>query len=106
MAWRKGYNGELRAKKELEAEYPDCDVIKIAIAQIGADFMVICHGSLLLVVEVKETIHIHYYPSKKEKKQFERIKEFAKIHDCKAELWIYYTKGSGKVTIKEVRELT
>ncbi len=105
MAWRKGYSGEYKAKQELEAEYPDCDVIKIAIAQIGADFMVIYYGRLLLLVEVKETTHNHYYPNIKEKKQFTRIIEFALIHNCKAELWIYYKQGHGKLTIKEVKSL-
>ena len=103
MAWRKGYSGEYKAKQELIDTYGKDCVLKIAIAQIGADFMVIIHGQLTLIIEVKETIHSNYYPKLKEKEQFNRIKEFAKLNDCPAELWIYYKQGSGKETIKEVR---
>lgn len=100
---RSGYSGELRAKKELEHKYGDNCVLKIAIAQIGADFMVIKHGCLIMLVEVKETIRKKYYPKPKEKKQFERIRKFAILNKCPAELWIYYKKGYGIPTEKEIR---
>ena len=105
MAWRGGYGGEWKAKKELISIYGKESVIKIAIAQMGADFMVISKGRLVLLVEVKETIHNKYYPGSKEIRQIARIKEFAITNECKAELWIYYKRGSGQPTIKEVREL-
>ena len=101
MKTRKGYQGEYLAKKELIDKFGSDNVIKIAIAQIGADFMVIMGGKLVLLVEVKETIGKKYYPKKKEKEQFNRIYEFAKRNKCLAELWVYYRKGSGKPTIKE-----
>ena len=100
-----GYIGEYAAKKELQAIYGDDNVIKIAIAQIGADFMVIKNGRLILLVEVKETIKNKYYSSKREKEQFERIKTFALSNSCPAELWIYYRKGSGQKMEKEIRTI-
>src|SRR3990167_2301311 len=89
MSWRKGYSGEYRAKSELIERFGKECVLKIAISQIGADYMVIKEGILIMIVEVKET------------NQFERIKAFAEINDCLAELWIYYRKGIGKEIEKE-----
>ena len=102
---RQGYDGELRAKKELQYRYGKHTVIKIAIAQTGADFMVIEHGKLILLVEVKETIKDKYYPDKIQKRQLQRIKEFAEVNNCTAQLWIYYKKGYGKKTKKEIKSL-
>ena len=101
MSWRKGYSGEYRAKSELIERFGKECVLKIAIYQIGADYMVIKEGILIMIVEVKETNKSKYYPSAKEKQQFERIKAFAEINDCLAELWIYYRKGIGKEIEKE-----
>ena len=100
---RGGYAGEYAAKKMLGKMFGDENVLKIAIAQVGADFMVIVEGKLVLLVEVKETIKEKYYSSKREKEQFRRIKEFAEAQNCRAELWIYYRKGSGKPMDREVR---
>ena len=102
---RSGYIGEYAAKKDLEAMFGKECVLKIAIAQIGADFMVIKNGRLILLVEVKETIKNKYYSSKREKEQFERIKTFALSNSCPAELWIYYRKGSGQKMEKEIRTI-
>ncbi len=103
MTYRSGYVGEYKAKKELENIYGKDSVLKIAIAQIGADFMIIKNGRLILLVEVKETIKKKYYPSKKEKSQFERIKQFAMTNKTRAELWIYYRKGTGSPSQKEIK---
>tara|TARA_R110000787_G_scaffold98338_1_gene202318 strand:- start:394 stop:714 length:321 start_codon:yes stop_codon:yes gene_type:complete len=100
---RGGYYGEYKAKKELEDIYGKECVLKIAIAQIGADFMVIKEGKLILLVEVKETIKNKYYPREKERNQFARIAQFAQSNNSQAELWIYYRKGGGVPTEKEVR---
>lgn len=101
MGWRKGYAGEHKAKQELIERFGKECVLKIAISQIGADFMVIKDGMLLMLVEVKET-HSKYYPNR-DKEQLERIKEFAKINNCLAELWIYTRQGIGKEIKKEIK---
>lgn len=100
---RGGYSGEYKAKKELESIYGKECVLKIAIAQIGADFMVIKEGKLILLVEVKETIKNKYYPKPREKEQFQRIETFAKANKTRAELWIYYKKGKGTPMEKDVK---
>lgn len=106
MAWRKGYSGEYKAKQELSQLYGSSNVLKLAIAQIGADYMVFKQGRIVLLVEVKETNADKYYASKRELLQFVRIKAFAQEHKCDAQLWIYYRKGKGKEMEKEIRDLT
>jgi len=100
-----GYSGEYKAKKELEAIYGSSNVLKIAIAQVGADFMVFDEGRLILLVEVKTTTLNKWYAREKEKIQFNKIKSFALAHNCPAELWIYYKQGKGNPMIKEIRNL-
>jgi len=104
MAYRKGYKSELRAKKELQEIYGKSSVIKVAIG--GAeDFIIASCGELLKIIECKEVHHKKYYPTKKEKQQFERIKEFAELQSIPAELWIYRFYGRGKPIIKETKIL-
>lgn len=104
MAYRKGYTAELRCKKELQDIYGKSSVIKVAIG--GAeDFIIACCGELLRVIECKEVHKKKYYPTKKEKFQFERIKEFVKLQNIPAELWIYRFYGRGKPVIKEIKVL-
>ena len=98
-----GYWGEYKAKGELEAMFGKGNVLKIAIAQVGADFMVIVDGRLVLLVEVKTTIKNKYYSKPREKAQFERIRQFASTNNTRAELWIYYRRGIGVPSHKEVR---
>ena len=102
---KKGYYSELRAKKELEKEYGKGNVVKIAISQQGADFIVISCGEVVKIVEVKETHSKKYYPRPKEKNQIKRIIEFAKKQGITAELWIYKYKAMGSPAVKEVRVL-
>lgn len=96
---KKGYTSENNAKRELMAEHPHADILKLAIAQIGADFLVIEDGRLILLVEVKET-HSKYYPER-DKEQLDRICVCARKHNCRAELWVYKKKGNKK-TKKEI----
>jgi len=101
---RRGYKGELKAKKELEKEFKVGNVIKTAIG--GAqDYLVVGCGELIKVIEVKEIHKKSYYPSPKEKLQFERIIKFAKQHRIVAELWIYRFSGTGKPIIKTIKIL-
>lgn len=105
--YRKGYPGEkfVRAKI-LVPKYGKNNVLKIAIG--GAqDYMIVKSNSneILKIVEVKETIQDKYYPNKKDKIQFERIKKFSEEHNVPAELYIVYRKGRGKPTIIEKKEL-
>jgi hypothetical protein len=102
---RRGYKSELRAKKELQEIYGKSNVIKVAIG--GAeDFLVVGMGKLLKIIECKE-IHNKktFYPSLREKEQFERIIEFSKLHYVPAELWIYKFFGTGKSVIKQTQNL-
>jgi len=94
--YRKGYVGEYLIKNRLIKEYGKINVLKIAISQEGSDFIVLQKGKIIKVVEVKETTKDKYYPSQKEKRQFERIRSFAKEHKIPAELYIVYRKGKGK----------
>lgn len=105
MGYRRGYQSELRAKKELEEIYGKGNVIKVAISQQGADHIVVSCGELVKIIEVKETKKNKYYPSQKEKNQFRRIIEFARQHRIPAELWIYFKKGTGKPVIKQTQDL-
>ncbi len=102
---RKGYEGEYKAKKELQKIYGKDNVIKIAIAQQGADFFVFKEGRVYLQVEVKETISKKYYPLPSEKLQIKRLIQFGKNHKVRSELWVYYRKGTGIKTEKEVKVL-
>jgi len=102
---RKGYDGELKAKKELQKIYGKDNIIKIAISQQGADFFAFKEGRVDLQIEVKETVSKKYYPLPQEKEQIQRIIQFGKNHKIRSELWIYYKKGGGIKTEKEVRVL-
>ena len=44
---RKGYDSELRAKKELQKIYGKDNIIKIAISQQGADLFAIKNGKYI-----------------------------------------------------------
>jgi len=104
MSYRKGYFSEHKAKQELVNVWGAPSVIKVAIG--GAqDYIIACSGELIKVIEVKE-IHItkkkkRYYPTPREKRQIQRIIEFAKDQFISAELWIFRYYGRGKPTIKE-----
>ena len=101
---KKGYNGEYNAKQELIKKYKKENVIKVAIG--GAmDFIVIKYNRIIKIVEVKETISKKYYPLLQEKEQIQRIICFGKKHKIRSELWIYYRKGGGIKTEKEIRVL-
>jgi len=101
---RKGYYAEKIIKDGLIKKYGYNNVIKVAIG--GAeDFLILKKGRVIGVVEVKETKNKKYYPKPKEKKQFERIKKFAREHKCFATLFIVYRRGKGSKNIIEEREL-
>jgi len=99
---RKGYRAEYLAKKELIEKYGKDNVIKVAIGQFGADFLVFNNGNLTKIVEVKQTHKNKFYPSKRERDQLRRIKEFAKKQGCEFEVWVYKFKTRGKKHEKEV----
>lgn len=87
---RKGWLEEYEAKKILISRFGNLGVIKVAIAQFGADFICLQNGRAVLAVEVKATHKPKFYPNKREKEQFKRIKEFCEYNNCKGELWIKY----------------
>jgi len=97
---RRGYSSELKAKKELEQIFGFNNVIKVAIGG-ATDFITVCLGELIKVVEVKECHKKKFYASKREKEQMKRIIKFAKQHKITAELWLYYPTR-GKATIKQI----
>lgn len=91
MGWRKGYYAELLCKKKLQEQYGKENVIKVAIC--GAlDYIVLKNGKIVKFVEVKNTHEKKYYPTKKEKLQFKRIKLLAKEHNVPFELWIKFQR--------------
>lgn len=99
---RKGYDAEYKTKKELEQTYGKGNVIKVAIGG-SSDYIVICCGELLKICEVKTTKKKKYYPTKREEAQIKEITRLAQQHHVPCELYIYYTKGKGKKTEKEVK---
>lgn len=101
---RQGYIGEKIIKDLLVVKFGKENVVKVAIG--GAeDFLILDKGKVNGVVEVKETIKEAYYPSKREKFQFERIRKFAKYHNCSATLFIVYRRGSGKKSVIKMADL-
>ena len=101
---RKGYVGEYLIKKKLVKKYGKNNVIKVAIG--GAeDFIVVKNGKLVEIIEVKETVREKYYPKSREKRQFNRIKKFAKEHGIPAKLCIVYRRGKGRSPKIEVIDL-
>jgi len=101
---RKGYSAEYEAKKKLIKEYGFFNVFKNAISNQGADYLVVSEGCLIKCVEVKECHSKKYYPSKKEKAQFQRIREFCGAHNIYGEIWIKYPNRGWE--IKRVEEYT
>ena len=96
---RKGYRAEYKAKKELIQKYGRGNVLKIAIGG-AVDFLVLKPGrnKIEKIVEIKECHKKKYYPTPREKLQFERLKEIGKKHSIKTELWIKYPR---KIFIKK-----
>ena len=89
----------LLAKRQLEAIYGKGNTVNIDMGN-GKVLLVIGCGELIKIVEVKEIKKNTYYPAKKERKQFQRIICFAKLHKIPAELWAYKFYGKGKPIIK------
>lgn len=101
---RKGYSGEYACKKENEKLFGKGNCIKVAIGG-SSDFIIISCRELVKIIEVKETKKNKYYPSQKEKHQFKEIIKLGKQHCVPVELWVYYKKGRGRKTIKEIKTI-
>jgi len=91
---RKGYRSEYLAKKMLSLNRDPESVSKVAIGSFGADFIIFSDNSpeVMKVVEIKECKAKKYYPSKREKEQFKRIKNWCKKRNIRFEIWIHYPK--------------
>jgi Holliday junction resolvase len=89
---RKGYQAEYEAKKILMQKFGKANVIKIAIANAGSDYIVVSKGELVKCVEVKECHKKKYYPSKREIEQFKRIQAFCDEHQISGEVWVKYPR--------------
>ena len=91
---RKGYRAEYKAKKELIEKYGTGNVLKVAIGG-AVDFLVLSpnKNKIEKIVEVKECHKNKYYPSPRERVQFERLKEIGKNHSVKSELWIKHPRN-------------
>lgn len=99
---RKGYGSELKCKHENEKIYGVGNCIKVAIGG-SSDFIIAHKGRLIKFIEVKETVKKVYYPSKRERLQFQQLVNLGKHHNIPVELWIYFKRGRGKPSIKHVR---
>ena len=96
---RKGYNAEHIAKERLSEEFGKENIIKIAIAQQGADYLVLKGKEIYKLVEVKSTKGKRWYPIReKDLKQFINIVKFTKDKGIIAEWWIK-TGGSTEFEI-------
>jgi len=91
---RKGYRAEYKAKKELIEKYGKRNVLKVAIGG-AVDFLILSPNKNRIekIVEVKECHKNKYYPTPREKIQFERLKEIGKKHSIKTELWIKHPRN-------------
>lgn len=91
---RKGYRAEYKAKKELIEKYGKENVLKVAIGG-AVDFLVLSPNKNRIekIVEVKECHKKKYYPTPREKIQFEKLKEIGKRHSIKTELWIKHPRN-------------
>jgi peptide subunit release factor 1 (eRF1) len=91
---RKGYRAEYKAKKELIQKYGEENVLKVAIGG-AVDFLVLSpnKNKIEKIVEVKECHKNKYYPTPREKAQFERLKEIGLKHSIKTELWIKHPRN-------------
>ena len=91
---RKGYRAEYTAKKELIQKYGKENVLKVAIGG-AVDFLVLKPGKNKIekIIEVKECHKKKYYPTPREKIQFERLKEIGKKHSIKTEVWIKHPRN-------------
>ncbi len=91
---RKGYRAEYKAKKELIQEYGKANILKIAIGG-AVDFLVLSpkKNRIEKIVEVKECRKKKYYPTPREKIQFERLKQLGKAHSIETELWIKHPRN-------------
>ncbi len=91
---RKGYMAEYKAKKELIQKYGKENVLKVAIGG-AVDFLVLSpkKNKIEKIVEIKECHKKKYYPTPREKMQFERLKEIGKKHSIKTELWIKHPRN-------------
>ena len=98
---RGGYSSEYRIKKELQEIWGRYNVVKVAISQMGSDFLIVSCGELIKLVEVKETKQKKKYFNKREREQLEEIKRFAKSHHIPAELVVVFRRGKGKPIIKD-----
>jgi len=91
---RKGYRAEYQAKKELIQKYGAENILKVAIGG-AVDFLVIRPDSNKIekIVEVKECHKNKFYPTPREKMQFERLEELGKKHSIETELWIKHPRN-------------
>ena len=91
---RKGYRAEYQAKKELIQEYSKENVLKVAIGG-AVDFLVLSpdKNKIEKIIEVKECHKNKYYPTPREKVQFERLEEIGKKHLIETELWIKHPRN-------------
>jgi len=91
---RKGYRAEYKAKKELIQKYGKENVLKVAIGG-AVDFLILNPNKNRIekIVEVKECHKNKYYPTPREKLQFERLKKIGKTHSIKTELWIKHPRN-------------
>jgi len=92
---RKGYKAEYTAKKELIREFGEENVLKIAIGG-AVDFLVLKPNKNRIekIIEVKECHKNKYYPTPREREQFERLKLLGKKHSIKTELWIKHPRNN------------
>ena len=90
----KGYASEYAARKILEKGRDPQSVVKTAISQIGADYIVYSDDSnrIDMVVEVKCCHQKKKYYSQREKDQLEHIKSWCVKRKVPFYIYIHYPK--------------
>lgn len=100
---RRGYSAEYSVKQKLVKEFGKLNVIKMPFWNFIGDFLVVQKGRIVKIVEVK-TSKSKWYPTRREKEQFNSIKKFCDEHSIRGEYHITENKKHKILTLDEVSE--
>jgi len=99
---KRGYKAEWEAKKILFKNYPKDCVFKVAIGGTVDFFILNNEGRIDKIVEVKKTNKKHWYPTPRDKKQYEVLSKIQKKFKVPVEYWI---KINGKWNFLDISEV-
>ncbi len=101
---KKGYKAEWEVKKFLYRKYSPHSVFKIAIGG-AVDFLVLEKGGKIKkIVEVKKTNKKRWYPTRREKKQYQTLMKIQRIHKIPVEYWVKIKGEWHTFSLEEVKK--